>query len=173
MQIKPIEKQDWAAWQVIYEEAFPPAERFDFDELINLNKDNPKIHLSKLIESDQMVGLLCHADLPNQQGFILYFATQASQRGMGLGGKALAAMKGLYPAGFILESEQTGTQSINEKQRQARFRFYDRNGVKASDTISHNMGGDFHLMRSTEMINSQHYLEAIKMFGITAELDKI
>lgn len=92
---------------------------------------------------------------------------------MGLGGKALAAMKGLYPAGFILESEQTGTQSINEKQRQARFRFYDRNGVKASDTISHNMGGDFHLMRSTEMINSQHYLEAIKMFGITAELDKI
>lgn len=173
MQIKPIEQQDWSAWQAIYEEAFPIAERFDFEALVNLTHENAKIHLSKLVENDQLVGLLCHVDLSDQKGFILYFATQAQQRGRGLGGKALAAMKELYPAGFILESELTETTAENETQRQARFRFYERNGVKASDTISHNMGGDFHLMRSTTDIDSNHYLEAIDMFGIVAKLSKV
>lgn len=173
MQIVPIEEKDWPAWQMIYEEAFPLAERIDFDELVQLAKDNPKINLSKLIELDQIVGLLCHVDLPDQKGFILYFATHAKQRGMGLGGKALAAMKELYPNGFILESEQVGTKASNEDQRQSRFRFYERNGVKASDMLSHNMSGVFHLMRSTETITSQDYLKAINMFGIPAEISKI
>lgn len=154
----------------IYLEAFPAEERIALTDLQDLSDANVNIYLSQLEQAGEMCGLAIHYALPGEKGFLLYFAMDSRLRGQGIGTQALALFKQIYPGGIILECELIGENAENEELRQARYRFYLRNGLSDSGTISENMGGKYHLMRSTAQITPLEYQEAVHHFGIKATL---
>lgn len=154
----------------IYLEAFPASERIALTDLQDLSDENINIHLSQLEQAGEVCGLAVHYALPGEKGFLLYFAMDSRLRGQGLGTQALALFKQIYPSGIILECELVGEAAENEELRQARYRFYLRNGLSDSGTISENMGGRYHLMRSTAQITPLEYQEAARHFEIKTTL---
>lgn len=170
IKIVNVTEEDKAYWQDIYMQSFPEYERLDFMQLAQLAKTKKPVKMA-LVVDEQPVGILLLVEISAQKVFVLYFAVDANIRGRGIGSKTIAALKEQYPNGVILESEITGQQADNEMQRVKRYDFYKRNGVNDAHLVTKNMGGTFHLLRTTDEISDDDYLNAVSELGIEAQVE--
>lgn len=156
-------------WENIYYEAFPEAERIPFNDIFDNLRLLSEVKISVIVEDNQPVGIILLVEL-DKKSFILYLAVDSSLRGGGIGRKVLETLDNKYTEGFILESEETSVNATNQEQRQARYNFYKRNGLIDTHIISHNMGGDFHLLKSKESITEVDYVQALNILNIEATI---
>lgn len=169
IKFQPINEENQAYWQQVYYEAFPEAERIDFDKLFPKSNYPAEVKLATIVEDQTNVGIILLVDMQSK-AFILYLAVDANIRGRGIGRKVLDELKLMYPDGFILESESLDVDANNREQRLARYAFYERNGLIDTGIISHNMSGAFHLLTSKRATNINDYLKATKVLNIQVKL---
>lgn len=161
---------DETNWQKIYLNAFPAYERLPFETLQQKVSDNDQIKMLTFKSNDHVAGILFLVTLADDKAFILYFAVDATIRGKGIGSQMLSCLKQRYTGGIVLESEIVGTNADNEQQRLQRYQFYQRNGVLDSGFVAQNMGGTFHLLRTSDQITVADYLKAIDILGLTTTM---
>ena len=173
IKIVNVTKKDGQYWHDVYLNAFPEYERLPFSQLQQVANEQEAVRLAMIVDDDNPVGILLLVEISNQKAFVLYFAVDANIRGKGIGSRTITALKEKYPGGIVLESEIIGQQADNEAQRVKRYEFYQRNGVTDSGFLTKNMGGTFHLLRSTELISDVEYIHAISTLGVEAEVEKL
>lgn len=151
-------------WQKIQHESFPASEQIPFQNLKHKATDNNQIKMVVITDGEQNLGISYFVDL-KEKAFVLYLAVDQLFRGQGVGGKILSVLKARYPKGIILESESTMENVDNQKQREARYHFYLKNGFIDTKKIVHNMESDFHLLTSNLACSVDDYLDSMKILG--------
>jgi GNAT superfamily N-acetyltransferase len=141
----------------LYQEAFPIEERAPIDYFLSessaLSPDeqpkNHQTHFWVALQDQRVAGLSVYTYFNSyRMGFLFYLATQPELRGRGLGAWLLtktvelcqedAALLGTLPAlGLVFEVERPGLADNPEEQkiRQRRISFYQRNGAILMDEI--------------------------------------
>ncbi|MFY9150556.1 MAG: GNAT family N-acetyltransferase [Prolixibacteraceae bacterium] len=103
----------------LYTEAFPPDERRDWQQLIEL-LNNPLFTIFQVYFQNEFAGFISIWKLTGFN-FIEHFAIQESERDKGLGSKVLIPLLQKEQAPFILETEEP----LSENSRR-RIRFYEK-----------------------------------------------
>lgn len=127
----------------LYEEAFPPEERFPVDEL-NEMAALPAIDFTAYFDEDaadeggEASGgassgrTLCgftYSVISDPYLYLLFLAVSASERGRGYGSQILSQVKARYPGlAIVLDIEPLDPEAPNSEQRVRRLAFYERNG---------------------------------------------
>lgn len=128
--VRKAVKTDFPILRKLYKEAFPPNERKPFF----LIKRSAKKGFTEILsiccpECCGMAVTFCFDDIV----LLAYFAVSPSQRGGGIGSKAIKEiMKRYRGKRFILEIEDTEVPCGNHEQRVRRKSFYLKNGLKDS-----------------------------------------
>jgi ribosomal protein S18 acetylase RimI-like enzyme len=125
----------------IYLEAFPPAQRMDFEALL-ATAENGRRRLFTAEAEGEVAGFAVTIPLPDTSFHCLeYLAVNREQRGLGAGSTLLRAVLGDLStrenaSGLILEVESDGVGSETEREvRRARIAFYRRNGAHMVDAV--------------------------------------
>lgn len=150
-------------WQKIQHESFPASEQIPFQNLKQKATDNNQIKMVVITDGEQNVGISYFVDL-KEKAFVLQLSINYCED-RGVGGKILSVLKARYPKGIILESESTMENVDNQKQREARYHFYLKNGFIDTKKIVHNMESDFHLLTSNLACSVDDYLDSMKILG--------
>lgn len=128
--VRKAVKNDFSILRKLYKEAFPANERKPFF----LIKKSAKKGFTEILsiccpECCGMAVTFCFDDIV----LLAYFAVSPTQRGGGIGSKAIKEIMKRYEGKrFILEIEDTEVKSENHEQRVRRKSFYLRNGLKDS-----------------------------------------
>lgn len=143
----------------LYESAFPVEEQIPYDDLIQLLVVMD-IDYAAYYEEDRLVGFTMVLRLPKYY-WGWYFAVQEELRGKGYGQRILNAVLDKYREGrpFIMDIESPlQPDACNKEQRQRRYAFYLRNGMKDTPT-SRTYGGITYtiLTSSDEPFTQQDY----------------
>lgn len=119
----------------LYETAFPVEEQIPYDELIQL-LDVMDIDYTAYYEGEMLVGFTMVLRLP-RYNWGWYFAVREELRGKGYGQDILSAVLDKYrdTRPFIMDIESPlQPDAPNPEQRQRRYAFYLRNGMKDTPT---------------------------------------
>ena len=119
----------------LYETAFPVEEQIPYDELIQL-LDVMDIDYTAYYEGEMLVGFTMVLRLP-RYNWGWYFAVREELRGKGVGQGILTAVLDKYrdTRPFIMDIESPlQPDAPNPEQRQRRYAFYLRNGMKDTPT---------------------------------------
>jgi len=108
-------------FRAIYEEAFPPDERREWTQMLEL-LNNPNFRLDGIYHQGKLIGMLSIWNL-NEFRFIEHFAIRASERKKGFGTLVIQQMTSRITSTIILEVEDSSTDLA-----QQRIRFYERCG---------------------------------------------
>lgn len=158
-------------WHQLYSNSFPDYEKITFDDLVQMNNSDHRIKMYLIKYNDNKAGIIYLVDM-NTKAFILYFAIDSSIRGQGLGKLVINALKKEFKDGFILECESTIGNFSNSDQREARYRFYRKNGLIDTNLFSRDSGQKFHLLTSNKNCTKDNYLYANKLLGISVDVLK-
>ena len=115
----------------LYETAFPVGEQIPYDELIYL-LDAMDIDYTAYYDGEMFVGLTMVLRLP-RYNWAWYFAVREELRGKGYGQSIFNSMVNNYRNGnpYIMDIESPfQPDAPNPEQRQRRYAFYLRNGMK-------------------------------------------
>ncbi|MFD2934290.1 GNAT family N-acetyltransferase [Spirosoma flavum] len=104
-----------------YEGSFPPDERRNFNDLLQL-LPCPEMHLCALIDQDHLVGFIIYWQWADAV-FVEHFAIDPEQRGKQFGQRALNQLLRRESPYFILEVERP-----EDEISRSRIRFYERQG---------------------------------------------
>lgn len=127
------ESADLALFDQMFTEAFPPEERILPSALANANIDLIDIRLNGFYEDGKPVGMMVTLDFP-EFVYILFLATSAEYRGQGIGTKIMNAYYEQFPEAFTIGViEKPDEAALNNAQRLARKKFYDRLGFSFYD----------------------------------------
>lgn len=168
IQFKNLTRDDLeglAYWEKIYHEAFPVEEQAPLGILLALTESSEGAQMPVVYDDDQPIGIIFMNNMAQDKVLLLYLAMDATLRGKGYGAQVLAALQAKYPAGVILETEVLDAGAENADQRERRYGFYERNGMRDSQMVSYTLGGLFHLMRSTDTITMDDYLLSVNQLG--------
>ena len=119
----------------LYESAFPEQEQIPYDDLIGL-LDKMDIDYTAYYDGEMLVGLTMVLRLPRYNWW-WYFAVREALRGKGYGQVILTSVLDKYrdERPFILDIESPyQPDAPNPEQRQRRYAFYLRNGMKETPT---------------------------------------
>jgi ribosomal protein S18 acetylase RimI-like enzyme len=132
----------------IYLEAFPPAERVDFRDLLAAVTEGSRT-LFAAQEEGQVLAFAITTTLPGTGIHCLeYFAVCRGLRGQGVGSRLLrAVLRNLATSdvvsGLILEVESEETASERDREiRRSRIAFYRRNGAYLIDEVERFLAPD-------------------------------
>lgn len=124
----------------LYEEAFPPEERFDMSLLDDLARRDG-VAFTAYYRSGEFCGFSYCVDTGSYL-YLLFLAVDDARRSQGLGSLILARLKERYPGrAIVVEIEPVDPAATNAGQRSARLDFYRRNGFKPAglDSIEGDM----------------------------------
>lgn len=158
-------------WHQLYSNSFPDYEKITFNDLVQMNVTDNRIKMYLIKYNDNNAGIIYLVDM-NTKAFVLYFAIDSSIRGKGLGKLVINTLKKEFKDGFILECESTIGNFPNSEQRDARYRFYMKNGLIDTNLFSRDSGQNFHLLTSNEKCTKDNYLYANKLLGISVDVLK-
>ena len=119
----------------LYETAFPEGEQIPYDDLIHL-LDVMDIDYTAYYDGEMFVGLTMVLRLP-KYNWVWYFAVREELRGKGYGQIIFTSMVNSYRNGnpYIMDIESPfQPDAPNPEQRQRRYAFYLRNGMKDTGT---------------------------------------
>jgi hypothetical protein len=106
-------------FRTIYEEAFPPDERREWLQIIDL-LSNPSFNFLGIYDLKRIIGLLSVWNL-DEFHFVEHFAIQDIDRGKGFGNQVIQQLQGQILTPIILEVEEPFTEMA-----QKRVAFYKR-----------------------------------------------
>lgn len=128
MHLKPFEtsQEISSGMERLYTDSFPPEERRDWAEILRLTDTEPRFSMLGVYnDSDEPAGFITLWDL----GAVVYgehFAIEPSQRGGGLGGRAVEALtERLGDRCWVIEVEPPGMTP----EAGRRISFYTRHGM--------------------------------------------
>lgn len=151
--------------RTLYLEAFPAIERKPFDILLKKAEEGVVEFLSLEGEDGAFKGLAITA-LYRDMVLLDYFAVTASERGGGVGSKALSLLKEYYAdRRLILEIERTDIEADNIEQRQRRKAFYLKNGMKQMPFLVNIFGTDMEVLTYECEVNYEEYHKIYEVFG--------
>jgi len=111
-------------WQVelTYNDAFPPVERRDFVDVINLIRSEKRFNLELIMHSDKYVGFITWWNFDSFV-YVEHFAIDEKHRNGGYGGRALSLFLQKIKKMVVLEFEPP-----LDRIKISRISFYKRNG---------------------------------------------
>lgn len=129
----------------IYQEAFPPQERFGLDIIMNL-ADQGYLNVFALMHGGDTAGMLITC-VDEQTAYVCYFAIDKALRGQGLGGDAIEQIVSVYQGRqVVLEIEALDKTAENFSQRKRREGFYLRHGFAHTDRYIRYEGVTYELL---------------------------
>ena len=135
----------------LYETAFPVEEQIPYDELILL-LEAMDIDYTAYYYGELLVDLTMVLRLP-KYNWGWYFAVREELRGKGFGQGILSAVLDKYRGGhpFIIDIESPlQADAPNPKQRRRRHAFYQRNGMKDTNTSRTYEGITYTILTSSD-----------------------
>ena len=108
--------------ELTYNDAFPPVERRDFVDVINLIRSEKRFNLELIMHSNKYVGFITWWDFDSFI-YIEHFAIDEKHRNGGYGGKALSLFLQILKRMVVLEVEPP-----LDRITISRISFYKRNG---------------------------------------------
>ena len=145
----------------LYEEAFPPEERFPVDELVAMSA-KPEVKFEAYHDDGLFCGFTYNIETPSYL-YVLFLAVVADKRSSGVGSRILEHLKVQYPdRTHVLEIEPLDPAADNYDQRVKRLAFYERNGFTRTgfDLLEDDMRytvlamGDFSLDTFKEQVDA-------------------
>ena len=106
-------------FELIYEETFPPDERREWSQIIDL-LNNPDFSFTGIYRQEQIIGFIIVWNL-HEFSFIEHFAILESERGQGIGKHAIEKILSLISTLVILEVEIPESEIARK-----RIRFYEK-----------------------------------------------
>ena len=107
----------------IYNEAFPPEERFGLDIILGL-ADKGELEVYAIMQGQNTAGMAVMC-VDEKTAYVCYFAIEKNLRGNGLGGEAIEQISRMYQGRqTVLEIEVLDSTAANFPQRKRREKFY-------------------------------------------------
>lgn len=148
------------AFEQLYEEAFPPAEKKPMEFMKQLEKEG-SMELLVISKEEQFLGLviLMHGA---KASILDYFAIADSLRGGGYGGQVIRTLLERFrEKKLILEIERQDPKAENAPERKRRKAFYLRNGVLETGIYANVYDTDFELLTSDGQLTFEEYRETL------------
>ncbi len=147
---------DWPELRRLYRSAFPIQERICLD--VYLNDHTGTLDILGFYSQDEAFAgfaiMMSYDDLTQ----ILYFAIEEELRGRGCGSAAIRAMQAYYGTQRIMaDVEEPSPESLNGAEREARLRFYLRNGFRETDVRFGWEGERYVMLVSGGTLTAQEY----------------
>ena len=118
---------EYAQVVALYEEAFPPEERYPV-ELLDRSVAWPGIEYTAYFDGDLLCGFT-HSAIAGGYLYVIFLAVNAHVRSRGYGTRILAQIRAAHPDCMtVLEIEPLDPAAPNNDQRLRRLAFYERNG---------------------------------------------
>lgn len=134
------ESEEHACVVALYEEAFPPEERFDIGLLDDL-AEREHVDFTAYYRREEFCGFSYSIDTGSCL-YVLFLAVAGAKRSRGHGSQIIARLKERYPGrAIVVEIEPIDPMAPNAAQRLARLDFYTRNGFSPAglDSIEGDM----------------------------------
>ena len=132
----------------LYERAFPEAERYPADMLLD-NAQRPGVRFEAHLLGDALAALTYTAEC-DKGIYLLYLAVSEAVRGQGVGSAILADLRaraGSRP--LVLDVEPPYDDAPNARQRRRRLAFYRRGGLTSTGRCTIDLGEKY-LFLSTQ-----------------------
>ena len=146
----------------LYLKAFPKNERKPFPFIL-LKQWRGTTEILSIKNSTGDFSGLAIAAIHNDLVLLAYFAVSSTQRGEGIGSKALQLLKERYAdKKLFLEIENTDTDAPNIEERKKRKNFYLKNGMKEMPFIINFFGTEMEIMTYNSDITFDEYHSVYK-----------
>ena len=148
----------------LYEEAFPPRERMPFDLMLEVSQlDNAD--LCSVYDDDEFVAFYLLIRNENLR-YVSFLAVTPRKRGQGYGTKVLEFIKENYADyDLILDEEPVDPNAENSDQREARERFYTRNGFVSTGYVITAYGQDYEILNTGGDFDIEDYINIFRSIG--------
>lgn len=126
-------------------EAFPPEEYLSPYTLIEMSEAG-ELDFWALYDKEQFVGFMA-VKVHRNMAYLFFLAILPELRSSGYGGRALAALKALYPSKQqVVDIEMPDAAAANRAQREKRRAFYLRNGYQETGQFLSYLGVDYEVL---------------------------
>ena len=161
MYLQRVTKNQWEKIREIYMEAFPKQERKPFG-ILKRSVKRGKVELFAAWEGTDLLGFT--AVIPFEDMVMVdYLAVSAKARGKGTGSQLMEEVCGHYTGKkVVLLIERLDDQAENAAQRQARRRFYLKNGFASTDLFTSGAGGDMEVLSFGGQVHGSDYMRLQK-----------
>ena len=161
MKQNTLDKGQWTQVKEIYMEAFPKRERKPFG-ILKRDVKRGRVELFAAWEGADLLGFT--AVLPFEDMVMVdYLAVSAKARGKGTGSQLMEEVCGHYTGKkVVLLIERLDDQAENAAQRQARRRFYLKNGFASTDLFISGAGGDMEVLSFGGQVPGSDYMRLQK-----------
>ena len=168
MELRKIQEIDYSYVQNLLIEAFPPAERPKFHELIK-RADQGLADFWVIREEDRNIGLAYLLKVEDVT-YLFYFAVDSTCRGKGYGTTAMKAILEEYKDTAVLFSiEDWEEEAENTEQRIKRHQFYLRCGLIDLPFKLKGSGMVFAVMANTDAVGQEKCRDVMEgIFGAQA-----
>lgn len=123
----------------IYLSVFPEYERLPVETVLAMEETSSYVTLEAYVEDGVVEGMSFVIDVPDVPfAYLLFLAVNDSCQGKGLGSKIIKHLRGESNRPLLVDVEPIDEPDAeNADQRQARWRFYERNGFARSGLYMH------------------------------------
>ena len=161
MYLQRVTKNQWEKIREIYMEAFPKQERKPFG-ILKRSVKRGKVELFAAWEGTDLLGFTAVIPFENMV-MVDYLAVSAKARGKGTGSQLMEEVCGHYTGKkVVLLIERLDDQAENAAQRQARRRFYLKNGFASTDLFTSGAGGDMEVLSFGGQVHGSDYMRLQK-----------
>ncbi len=153
--------------KALYKSAFPKKEQLPWS-ILRLAAMEKHSAINAYLDGDSFCGFTFSTSIDGVY-FIMFFAVDASLRGMGYGSKILSKIKEENSdKTVILNIEPIIDGAENLEERKRRLAFYQKNGFYDTGYLVREVGGVFTVMATEEKIDASAYKKVFKAltFGI-------
>lgn len=156
-----LDKAQWAKLKQIYLEAFPKQERKPF-AILKRSVRRGKTEVFTAWEGTDLLGFTAGIPLEDMV-MVDYLAVSTQARGKGTGSQLMQQVCSRYAGRrVVLLIERLDDQAENAAQRQARRRFYLKNGFAATDLFTSGAGGDMEVLSFGGPVPASDYMRLQK-----------
>lgn len=129
----------------LFVEAFPPIERLPIRTMMSYVKKKD-VDLWNFYLEDEFVGF-AYMLLSEKYAYLLFFATEESVRGKGIGSEIVKKLIDYYrDKSMVLDIEPVDPKSDNAEQRLKRLSFYEKLGFEVTDYEMTDYTGDYSIL---------------------------
>ena len=161
MVFKNVKKEQWQEIKDIYMEAFPKAERKPFCSIKRSVKKG-KAQIITAIEDGILQGYIMVIPYKDMV-MVDYLAVSGKIRSKGTGSRIMQEVCDRFGGKrIVLLIERLDENASNSEQREARRRFYLKNGFKSSDNFINGASGEMEVMIYGGNITGDEFMELMK-----------
>lgn len=151
----------------LYLRAFPKQERLPLPLLHAIALRRSCHFLAWFEEGGSDPCALTYSYVLEDLAYIGFFAVDSTRRGRGLGSRILDEYVRRYPdRAHVLEIEPVEPGHANSEQRVKRLAFYERNGFRTTELMTHQFGEDYSVLVRNGEVSSERLQRLLNDFGL-------